>query len=210
MDANKKIKSAFPDILSDLINNSGKTLREIARESGVGPSQLSAYQSGTNEPNMSSLVKLSAYFDVSVDWLIGRPNGAMSTKEQIQNVRKVTGLSEKAINALNGADDGERDFISFLIEKRISSDISSMAYGCAFDKSSILKLDTYCGTLGKDKDTVRKMIRESADVRKVFDEVKQLQERVDTRLWRCHKILENAVESFVNYILKREENNGKR
>ncbi len=100
MDANKKIKSAFPDILSDLINNSGKTLREIARESGVGPSQLSAYQSGTNEPNMSSLVKLSAYFDVSVDWLIGRPNNTMSKKEQVLNACKYTGLSEKAINRI--------------------------------------------------------------------------------------------------------------
>ncbi len=59
MSETKKVKSAFHDILSDLISDSGKTLREIARESGIGPSQLSAYQSGTNEPNMSTKVNLS-------------------------------------------------------------------------------------------------------------------------------------------------------
>lgn len=101
MGTNKKIKSAFPDILSDLIANSGKTLREIAKESGVGISQLSAYQSGKNEPNMGPLVKLSNYFDVSLDWLVGCPNNTMSDEEQILNACKYTGLSFEAVNTLH-------------------------------------------------------------------------------------------------------------
>lgn len=100
MSETKKVKSAFPDILSDLISDSGKTLREIARESGIGPSQLSAYQSGTNEPNMSTLVKLSDYFNVSVDFLVGKDT-AITHDTKIGYMRDFTGLTKAAIQKLS-------------------------------------------------------------------------------------------------------------
>lgn len=99
MSDTKKVNSAFPDILSDLISDSGKTLREIARESGIGPSQLSAYQSGTNEPNMSTLVRLSDYFHVTIEYLIGR-DIAPTRDTTIGPVCNFTGLSMNAIEFL--------------------------------------------------------------------------------------------------------------
>ena len=53
------------------------------------------------------------------------------------------------------------------------------------------------------------MVRESDNVRKAYNEVKRLQDRVDMYLWRCHKILESAIESFVDHILKEAEKDGK-
>lgn len=100
MNETPKIKSAFPDILSDIISDSGKTLREIARESGIGPSQLSAYQSGTNEPNMSTLLKLSNYFNVSVDFLVGKDT-AITRETKIGYMRDFTGLTKAAIQKLD-------------------------------------------------------------------------------------------------------------
>ena len=84
-----------------------------------------------------------------------------------------------------------------------------MACGCAFDKAQIKSIDKECGTAGLDKDNVRKMVRESDNVRKAYNEVKRLQDRVDMYLWRCHKILESAIESFVDHILKEAEKDGK-
>lgn len=100
MNETPKNKSAFPDILSDLISDSGKTLREIARESGIGPSQLSAYQSGTNEPNMSTLLKLSNYFNVSVDFLVGKDT-AVTRETKIGYMRDFTGLTKAAVQKLD-------------------------------------------------------------------------------------------------------------
>lgn len=100
MNTDKNNRSAFPDILSDLISESGKKLREIARESGIGVSQLSAYQSGKNEPNMSTLVKLSDYFNVPVGYLVGKSD-TVTYDAKIGYVREFTGLTKAAIQNLS-------------------------------------------------------------------------------------------------------------
>lgn len=188
-----------------------QSTKEVAQATGITKSLIEDIESTAGTPrNVGYLTvkKLAQYYGVSSDYLLGL-SGTPSVDEDIKVVFKITGLSEKAINTLNGADSDELDFISFLIERRISNDISSMAYGCAIDKRMIMALDERYQTAGLDADAVRKMIRESDDVRKAFNEVKRLQERVDTRLWRCHKTLESAVELFVDHILEEEEKDGK-
>lgn len=109
MSTSKNSRSAFPDILSDLISDSGKKLREIARESGIGVSQLSAYQSGKNEPNMSTLVKLSDYFNVSVDFLVGKSSAA-TYDTKVGYVRDFTGLTKTAIQELSWIKDNYPEY----------------------------------------------------------------------------------------------------
>lgn len=135
MSQNKKVRSAFPDILSDLIGGSGKTLREIARESGIGPSQLSAYQSGTNEPNMSTLVKLSEYFNVSVDFLVGKSK-APTRDTTIGPVCNFTGLSLKSAEYLHREDavnltTWRMDAINYLLESEYFPVLIDMIIGFA-------------------------------------------------------------------------------
>ncbi len=188
-----------------------QSVKDVYGATGITKSLIDDLESNVGDPrNVGYLTvkKLAEYYGVSSDYLLGL-SGTPSTDKDIQAVCKFTGLSTKAIATLNKADSDELDFISFLIENRISSDISAKAYGCAIDKSMIKELDKRCLTVGLDKENVRKMISESDDVRKAFNEVTRLKERVDTRLWRCHKILESAVESFIDHVLEREENNGK-
>ena len=188
-----------------------QSTKEVAKATGITKSLIEDIESTAGKPrNVSYLTvkKLAQYYGVSSDYLLGL-SGTPSIDEDIQVAYKVTGLSEKAISVLNGADSDELDFISFLIENRISSNISVKAYGCAIDKRAIMELDKRYLTVGLSRNDVRKMIRESDDVCKAFNEVKLLQERVDTRLWRCHKMLESAVESFIDHILGKEENSGK-
>lgn len=113
MNSNKNNRSAFPDILSDLISDSGKKLREIARESGIGVSQLSAYQSGKNEPNMSTLVKLSDYFNVPVGFLVGKSD-AVTHDAKIGYVREFTGLTKAAIQELSRIKDDNPEYASVI------------------------------------------------------------------------------------------------
>jgi len=189
------------------MESTGTKQKELAQFLDVKPQTVSLYVQGQSFPDVNNLAKIARFFNVSADYLIGLSE-VQTVDVNIQAVCKISGLSEKAINALNRADSDELDFISFLIERHISSDVSSMAYGCAIDKRMIKALDEKYQTVGLDADTVRKMIIGSDDVCKAFNEVKRLQERVDTRLWRCHKTLESAVELFVDHILEREEKNG--
>lgn len=135
MSTSKKNRSAFPDILSDLIRDSGKKLREIARESGIGASQLSAYQSGTNEPNMSTLVKLSDYFNVPVDYLVGRTI-APTRDIKIGSVCDFTGLTVKSAKFVSeqskrNSTHWRMDAINFLLEHDAFSSLLDMLIGYA-------------------------------------------------------------------------------
>lgn len=100
MGTKNKVRSSFPDILADLIKNSGKKLREISRECGIGASQLSSYQSGASEPTLSNLVILSDYFDVPIDYLVGKTKS--STRDpDIWTACDITGLSSTSVSRLH-------------------------------------------------------------------------------------------------------------
>ena len=57
--------------LSSLYKHSGKTQKEVCDASGVTTSTLSRLLSGPNVPDTITLVRLSKYFNVSIDWLLG-------------------------------------------------------------------------------------------------------------------------------------------
>ena len=60
----------FSDILKDLIEEEGKSLREIARLSGVSATQYGKYLKGAN-PTINVAEKIVKYFDCSFDYLFG-------------------------------------------------------------------------------------------------------------------------------------------
>lgn len=66
-------------------NNFGKTLKELRVEKGISQRELgkflgvcnqtvSFWESGRSEPDLDSLVKISNFFEVSADFLLGLDN----------------------------------------------------------------------------------------------------------------------------------------
>lgn len=64
-------------------NNLGKTIKELRTQQGLSQRQLgekldvcnqtvSFWESGKREPDLDTLVKISEYFGVSVDYLLGK------------------------------------------------------------------------------------------------------------------------------------------
>ena len=50
---------------------------ELALEMDVVPSTIQQYETGVNEPKIEMLIRLSDYFHVTIDFLVGRsPVGA--------------------------------------------------------------------------------------------------------------------------------------
>ncbi len=66
--------SKFPSILKDLRNDNGYNQTKLADFLGVTYFTIGKWENGKAEPNLDTLNKLADFFDVSVDYLIGREN----------------------------------------------------------------------------------------------------------------------------------------
>jgi len=64
--------SIFADRLKECRKNIYKTQRDVGSDLGITERGYQNYETGTREPKMGTLTKLADYFDVSVDYLIGR------------------------------------------------------------------------------------------------------------------------------------------
>lgn len=63
--------SGFPQRISQLVNESGRSATQIASDLGVAKQTISAWKTGQNAPKQPTVYTLSAYFDVSITWLMG-------------------------------------------------------------------------------------------------------------------------------------------
>lgn len=60
-----------PNRIGILIENSGKTLKEISKEIGINYATLSAYKRQIRYPKREKATKLADYFGVSIPYLLG-------------------------------------------------------------------------------------------------------------------------------------------
>jgi transcriptional regulator with XRE-family HTH domain len=57
-----------------LRNNKGLTQKELSDALSLSERQYRRYEAGTVDIPLSSLIALADYFDVSIDYLVGRKN----------------------------------------------------------------------------------------------------------------------------------------
>lgn len=69
------------EILKNLRQEDGLTQNQLAKNIGIGQSTIVGYERGDREPTASNLIKYANYFNVSMDYLVGRTDelGAMIT-----------------------------------------------------------------------------------------------------------------------------------
>jgi len=68
--------SIFADRIKECRKNINKTQSDVAHALGITESGYQKYELGNNEPKMETLNKLADYFDVSIDYLMGRTNNS--------------------------------------------------------------------------------------------------------------------------------------
>ena len=61
----------FSDRLKELRHEKGLNQIELAKQLGVSNGIISLWENNLREPGMYSLVQIAAFFDVSVDYLVG-------------------------------------------------------------------------------------------------------------------------------------------
>jgi len=65
-------REAFAVTLKMLRLAHGLTQQELAEHLGISPVTISGYELGYREPSIEMLERIADYFEISVDFLIGR------------------------------------------------------------------------------------------------------------------------------------------
>ncbi len=64
----------FGERLAGLLREQHLTQCKVARDLNIANSTLNGYIKGPRQPDYATLVRIAVYFDVSVDYLLGRSN----------------------------------------------------------------------------------------------------------------------------------------
>jgi len=68
------MENNFRKVLKELRTGKGLSQEELARELSVQRYYISNLEQGRTEPDINMLIKLSQYFKVTVDYLVGIEN----------------------------------------------------------------------------------------------------------------------------------------
>jgi Predicted transcriptional regulators len=63
---------SLPEMISELRKDKGILQKELAQLLGVSIGTISNYETGVHNPEIETLIKLADYFNVSVDYMLGR------------------------------------------------------------------------------------------------------------------------------------------
>lgn len=103
MPTGEKIKS-FKERFSQLVEESEKTITEIAKELHVSGQTVSAWKLGVRSPKEPTIISIANYFKVNVKWLMGFdvPRDAYEEyyfewkkAQDKEEIRIVSGMMEK-------------------------------------------------------------------------------------------------------------------
>ena len=101
----------FASRLRALRKERGLTLQQLAKHFGMSHSTLSKYETGSRKPDMEMLKKLSDFFGVRVDYLIGE--SPVRDKEETVILNKSINMPELPPEAYKELE----DFIEYLRKK---------------------------------------------------------------------------------------------
>ncbi len=101
----------FASRLRALRKERGLTLQQLAKHFGMRHYTLSKYETGSRKPDMEMLKKLSDFFGVSVDYLIGE--SPVRDKEETVILNKSINMPELPPEAYKELE----DFIEYLRKK---------------------------------------------------------------------------------------------
>lgn len=106
----KSCKKFFGERLKELRVESGMSQDNLSKELNVSQSALGYYENCGRTPDIEFLEKVSKYFNVSVDYLLGHSQ-ARTIDTEIKTICDYIGLSEESI-----------DFLHTLVEKTKGKD----------------------------------------------------------------------------------------
>lgn len=86
--------------LRELRTKIGKRQVDIAQELNLSPQVYSNYENGLREPAYDTLCKLAEYFNVSVDYLLGRTDELKTVGKSIFDIKGISPIAKRRIPML--------------------------------------------------------------------------------------------------------------
>lgn len=86
--------------LEECRKKKGVKQSEAADRINVHRSMISYYESGARKPNLENLIMLADFYNVSLDYLIGRTD-TPTTDKDLRFICDYTGLSDKTVTLLH-------------------------------------------------------------------------------------------------------------
>lgn len=87
----------FSERLRELIKESGKDVKSMAKSMGIASGSLSKYQNGEAEAGCNAVKKIADYFSVSADYLLGLSD---CREGENSDICRRSGLNEQAVQKL--------------------------------------------------------------------------------------------------------------
>ncbi|MBQ3562907.1 MAG: helix-turn-helix transcriptional regulator [Clostridia bacterium] len=89
----------FPKIISSLRKSKGISQKQAAIDLGISQALLSHYEKGIRECGLDFLIKLSEYYEVSCDELLGVSSQSNAVpKDVLSSLKKIAKEAEKILN----------------------------------------------------------------------------------------------------------------
>lgn len=97
---NSEISKAIGKRINALLAKKFKRQKDLATALGVNDNTISYFVSGKRMPNTEQIIKISDFFGVSADYLLGLSD-TPTTDKDVQFICEYTGLSEKSVEKLH-------------------------------------------------------------------------------------------------------------
>lgn len=116
--------------IRELRQEKGLTIKDLSENLNIKEPTLSKYERSEREPNIDSLIKIADYFEVSVDYLIGRSD---CKKQDYQPIADLLGIDDKTIEILlslvkTESQIKEMDILEAIIQNRFFPNLINQIY----------------------------------------------------------------------------------
>lgn len=102
--------------LKDLRKGKGLTQTEVARYIGISQNNYSYWENGKVKIDNESIQKLADYFEVSVDYLLGRNEKSSPAQQESKGIVIPEKYKDVAVAFHGGADDLTQEDIDSIVE----------------------------------------------------------------------------------------------
>lgn len=100
----EEINTTFKQRLKLLRKEKGLTQEQLAEELFVVRHTIHRWESGETQPSIDDLLKLSQFFNVNTDYLVGKSNRKKSSNSKVAVNKKVTETKNTIYDKFDGLD----------------------------------------------------------------------------------------------------------
>lgn len=174
--------------LKQLIENSGKTRKEIAEQLKCDTSTITKHYNGDRDITTDFLIKYANLFDVSADYLLGLSD-TPTTDKDIQFICDYTGLSERAIEVLSIYNNNKRtkNKLTPIINKLLKSHKLPFICWCIDDFSEAIEQKNNVLDCLMTEDL--RLSENNEDKENVIEQYKKLTDKADLSLFRLQETI---------------------